>query len=71
MISCCIVFSGYLTASAYSIIESVMALFGINGQPATALDLLWDVVILVVGFFIVKYVMLFVISLMREMLKIH
>ena len=37
-----------------SIISQVMALFGITSAPVTVSDFLWDLIILVVGLFIVK-----------------
>lgn len=54
-----------------NIISSVMALFGIYDAPVTASEFLWDVLIIVVGLFIVKYVMIFVTNLFSEVLKIY
>ena len=49
-----------------SIITQVMALFGIASAPVTVSEFLWDLIILVVGLFIVKYVMIFFSSLFSE-----
>ena len=54
-----------------SIISSIMALFGITSAPVTVSDFLWDAIILIVGLYIVKYVMIFITSLFNEMLKIR
>lgn len=54
-----------------NIISSVMTLFGISQAPVTVSEFLWDVIILIVGLFIVKYCMIFITSLFSEMLKIH
>lgn len=54
-----------------NIISSVMGLFGIYSAPVTASEFLWDVLIIVVGLFIVKYVMIFVTNLFSEVMKIN
>lgn len=54
-----------------NVISSVMSLFGIYEAPTTVSEFLWDVIILVVGLFIVKYCMIFITSLFSEILKIH
>lgn len=57
-------------ANASSIIMSVLSLFGIEQAPTTALELVWDVFIIIIGLFMVKYVMIFIISFIREALKL-
>ena len=54
-----------------SIISQVMALFGITSAPVTVSDFLWDLIILVVGLFVVKYVMIFFSSLFSEAWKLN
>ena len=54
-----------------NIISSVMSLFGITDAPVTVSDFLWDCIILFVGLYIVKYVMIFVTSIFREMMRLN
>lgn len=54
-----------------NVISEVMAFFGIYEAPVTVSDFLWDIIILVVGLYIVKYCMIFITSLFSEMMKIH
>lgn len=54
-----------------NIIASIMYLFGISNAPVTVGDFLWDVIILIVGLYIVKYCMIFITSLFSDMMKIH
>lgn len=54
-----------------NIISSVMALFGITSAPATVSDFLWDCIVLFVGLYIIKYVMIFVTGLFREMMRLN
>lgn len=61
----------YSILTAQGLVYSVLNLFGIYGPPQTVLELVWDVFVLLGGFFIVKYVMIFVISVMREALRMR
>ena len=54
-----------------SIISSVMSLFGITQAPVTVSEFMWDVIIIIIGLWIIKYIMIFFTSLLVEMLKIH
>ena len=54
-----------------NIISSVMALFGIYSAPVTVSDFLWDCIILFVGLYIIKYVMIFVTGIFREMMRLN
>ena len=54
-----------------NVISEVMYFFGISEAPVTVSDFMWDILILVVGLYIVKYCMIFITSLFSEMLKIH
>ena len=54
-----------------SIISSVMTLFGITQVPTTVQEMLWCIVTLIVGLYIVKYVWLFVSDLFSEMLRMR
>lgn len=47
-----------------------MSLFGIYNAPVTVSDFLWDLIILIVGLFIVKYCMIFIVSLFKEIMRI-
>ena len=54
-----------------SIIEQILQMFGIQQAPQTASELMWDILIIVVGLYIVKYCMIFILALMKEMLKLR
>lgn len=54
-----------------NIIASIMYMFGISSAPVTVYDFLWDCLIIVVGLYIVKYVMIFITSLFSEMMRIN
>ena len=54
-----------------NIISSVMALFGIYTAPVTVSEFLWDCIILFVGLYIIKYVMIFITGLFREMMRLN
>lgn len=54
-----------------NIVSEVLLLFGISAPPTTVQDFLWDIIIIVVGLYIVKYVWLFVSSLFSEMLRMR
>ena len=53
------------------IIGSIMNLFGITQVPTTVGELIWTVITLIVGLFIVKYCMLFILELMKAMVKMR
>lgn len=48
-----------------------MTLFGITQIPVTTQELVWDIMILIVGLFIVKYCMIFILDLMKTMVKLR
>ena len=54
-----------------NIISSVMSLFGITDAPVTVSEFLWDCIILFVGLYIIKYVMIFITGLFREMMRLN
>ena len=54
-----------------SIINSLLALIGITSVPSTPQEFLWDTIVLVVSLYVIKYCMIFIISLFNDMLKIH
>lgn len=58
-------------SSASGLIERILLLFGITQPPTTVGELCWTAITLIVGLFIVKYAMLFVLELMREMVKLR
>lgn len=53
-----------------SIIQSILTLFGITQVPTTVSEFLWCIVIIVVGLWVVKYCMLFIMMLFKAALKI-
>lgn len=53
-----------------SVITEFWNLLGLT-YPETAIELVYDVFIMFIGLYIIKYAMLFIISLFRDMLKIH
>jgi hypothetical protein len=53
------------------IIGQIMFCFGIEQVPQTASELIWCIVTILVGLFVVKYCMLFILTLMKEMVKIR
>lgn len=54
-----------------NIVWSILNLFGITAAPTTVQEYLWDLVLIVVGLYVVKYVWLFVIDVFSEMLKMR
>lgn len=56
---------------ATGIIQAIMNLFGIETVPNTVGEFAWCLVVLAVGLFVVKYAMLFILELMRTMVKIR
>lgn len=56
---------------ASGLISSVMQLFGITEVPQTVGDLLWVFITIVVGLYIVKYCMIFFLTILKEMVKIR
>ena len=54
-----------------SIISDVLLLFGISSAPATVQEFLWDLIVIVVGLYVIKYVWLFASDLMSEMLRMR
>ena len=52
-----------------TIISQILTFFGIAQAPTTVSELLWDLVILFVGFYVVKWVTVTVFSLMKDMIK--
>ena len=53
-----------------SIISQILTFFGINQPPTTVSELLWDLVILFVGFYVIKWVTVTVFSLMKDMMRL-
>lgn len=53
------------------LIQSIFTLFGLSGIPETAGEFLFCSLVIVVGLFIVKYCMLFVLEIMKEMVRIR
>ena len=54
-----------------TIISDLLLLFGISGPPNTVQDYLWDVLVIVVGLYVVKYVWLFASSVFSEVLRMR
>lgn len=53
------------------LIQSIFQLFGLTGIPTTAGEFLFCSLVVVVGLFVVKYCMLFVLEIMKEMVRIR
>ena len=53
-----------------NIITSILTLIGINSAPTTVAEFMWTTIVLVVGLYVIKYCMIFIISLFQQMLKI-
>lgn len=53
-----------------TIINQILTFFGITQPPQTTSEFLWDLVILFVGFYVVKWVTVTVFSLMKDMMRL-
>lgn len=53
-----------------TIISQILTFFGITQPPQTVSELLWDLVILFVGFYVVKWITVTVFTLMRDMMRL-
>lgn len=53
-----------------TIINQILTLFGITQAPTTVSEFLWDIVILFVGLFVVKWITITVFSLMKDMMRL-
>lgn len=54
-----------------SIISDVLLLFGISSAPVTVQDFLWDLLVIVVGLYVIKYVWLFASDLFGEIMRMR
>lgn len=52
-----------------SIIAEIMSIMGITQVPATVQEYLWDLVVLFVGLYIIKYIMVFVTAVFQSIMK--
>ena len=53
-----------------SIIAEIMSIMGISQVPTTVQEYLWDLVILFVGLYIIKYIMVFVSAVFSAVMKL-
>lgn len=51
------------------IITRILTLFGISQQPVTVQEFLWDIIILIVGMFVVKWILVTVFGLIKFLMK--